>query len=393
MPKVLRIINRLNLGGPTFNAAYLTKYQHPEFETLLLAGEHDETEASSAFIARDLGLEPHYISGMRRSIDPLKDRKAYQQIRAIIRDYKPDVVHTHAAKSGALGRLAAAHEQVPVIIHTFHGHVFHSYFHPLKTQAFLRIERYLARQSSRIIAISNLQKQELTEEFRICPPDKMTVIPLGFDLSRFQEDMDAKRQQFRQEFQLDEDTIAIGIIGRLVPVKHHGLFLNALKYVLDHTNKYVHAFIVGDGELRQEIEANARRLNIPFSTEKDTNHPGPLTFTSWRKDIDVVNAGLDIIALTSRNEGTPVSLIEAQAANKPIVSTRVGGIADIVQEGQGALLSDSGDAITLGQNLLRLVEDDDLRTRMGMNGYQHVSKAFSYQRLVADMNHLYHSLL
>jgi len=292
-----------------------------------------------------------------------------------------------------LGRLAAAHEKVPAIVHTFHGHVFHSYFHPLKTQAFLQIERYLARKSSRIIAISNLQKQELTKEFRICPPDKMTVIPLGFDLRRFQEDIDAKRQQFRQQFQLDDDTLAIGIVGRIVPIKHHELFLSALRQVLDHSSKSIHAFIVGDGELRAEIEEHARNLNIPFSTEKDTHHPGPLTFTSWRKDIDVVNAGMDIIALTSKNEGTPVSLIEAQAANKPIVSTRVGGIADIVLENKGALLSASGDATALGQNLLRLIEDDQLRTQMGMDGYQHVSQAFSYQRLVADMNHLYHSLL
>ena len=235
MAKVLRIINRLNLGGPTFNAAYLAKYQAPDFETLLLSGEHDKTEASSEFIVKELGLQPQYIQGMHREINVGKDRKAYQQIREVIRSYKPDIVHTHAAKAGALGRLAAAHEKVPAILHTFHGHVFHSYFHPMKTQAFLQIERYLARKSSKIIAISPLQKKELTETFKICPPEKMEVIPLGFDLNRFQENLVEKRNSFREEFEVPPEAVAIGIIGRLVPIKNHELFLKGLKLALEHT--------------------------------------------------------------------------------------------------------------------------------------------------------------
>ena len=393
MPKILRIINRLNLGGPTFNAAYLTKYQAPDFETLLLSGEKDASEASSEFIVNDLGLSPHYIEGMKREISFAQDRKAYQQIRKIIRSYRPDIVHTHAAKAGALGRLAAAHEKVPVILHTFHGHVFHSYFHPAKTQAFLQIERYLAKKSTQIIAISRLQKEELTQTFKICPPEKMKVVPLGFDLARFQEHIKEKRQGFRSEFGIQEHEVAIGIIGRLVPIKNHQLFLSGLKYALDRCRVPVKAFIVGDGELRSEIEEQARNLGIAFSIESDKSHPHPLVFTSWRRDIDTINAGLDIVALTSKNEGTPVSLIEAQAANKPIVSTRVGGIEDIVQENIGAFLSDSGDEEALGKNMLRLINDEALRKQMGLQGYEHVNQAFSYQRLVSDMNELYHSLL
>ena len=393
MPKILRIINRLNLGGPTFNAAYLTKYQAPDFETLLLSGEKDESEASSEFIVNDLGLAPQYIEGMKREIAFGQDRKAYKQIRKIIRTFKPDIVHTHAAKAGALGRLAAAHEKVPVILHTFHGHVFHSYFHPAKTQAFLQIERYLARKSTKIIAISRLQKKELTETFRICPADKMEVVPLGFDLARFQENIADKRAKFRKEFTVLDGEVAIGIIGRLVPIKNHRLFLEGLQYALVRTQTPVKAFIVGDGELRSEIEQDAQSLGIPFSTENDAQHSQPLVFTSWRRDIDTINAGLDIVVLTSKNEGTPVSLIEAQAANKPIVSTRVGGIEDIVQENVGALLSDSGDAEQLGENLLKLIENESIRKKMGHSGYEHVNQAFSYQRLVADMNRLYTSLL
>ncbi|MEM6631018.1 MAG: glycosyltransferase [Bacteroidota bacterium] len=393
MPKVLRIINRLNLGGPTFNAAYLSKFQAPEFETLLLSGEHDATEASSEFIVNQLGLSPKYVKGMGREISPVKDRKAYKYIRQVIREYQPDIVHTHAAKAGALGRLAAHHEKVPIILHTFHGHVFHSYFHPAKTQAFLQIERYLARKSTRIIAISRLQKKELTEDFNICPADKMEIIPLGFDLDRFQENIEEKRLSFRAEFQVKPKEVAIGIIGRLVPIKNHSLFLHALKSVLNRAQTPIKAFIVGDGELRNSLELEAKLLEIPYSKETDASHGEPLVFTSWRKDIDRINAGLDVIALTSKNEGTPVSLIEAQAANKPIVSTRVGGIEDIVQEGIGALLSDSEDVETLGNNMLQLVEDQELRTRMGVNGYEFVRKAFSYQRLVKDMNQLYKQLL
>ena len=150
---------------------------------------------------------------------------------------------------------------------------------------------------------------------------------------------------------------------------------------------------MGDGELRTELEEIARTLGIAFTTEKDAQHDQVLTFTSWRKDIDRINAGLDIIALTSKNEGTPVSLIEAQAANKPIVSTRVGGIADIVQEGKGALLSDSEDVEGFGNNLLALVENTSMRENMGQEGFAHVNQAFSYQRLVRDMNSLYQELL
>jgi glycosyltransferase involved in cell wall biosynthesis len=365
----------------------------PEFETMLVVGERESHEQSAEYLINDLGINYVTIKGMGRSINPASDYKAYGEMKKLIKEFRPDVVHTHAAKPGAIGRLAAAAEGVPVILHTFHGHVFHSYFSSLKTKFFINTERFLARKSDAIIAISEQQRKELVHDFRIAPETKFHLVPLGFNLDKFKDDQEAKRIRFRNEFGVADDEIAIGIIGRMVPVKNHELFLNAFHHVLKNTNKKVKAFIIGDGDTRPVIEKAATEASILFSTEKSITHPHPLVFTSWRSDVDVINAGLDIIALTSLNEGTPVSLIEAQAANKPIVSTRVGGIGDIVIENETALLADLHDADTFSNHLLQLVNDDTLRFKLGANSRQHVMQRFSYQRLVNDMSALYHQLL
>ena len=391
--KIIRILNRLAVGGPVLNATYLTKYLAPEFETLLVVGEKEGHEKSADHITQRLGIECVTIAGMGRSINPLSDYGSYRQLKKLINHFRPDIVHTHAAKPGAIGRLAAASAKVPLILHTFHGHVFHSYFSPLKTKAFVQVERYLASKSDAIIAISEQQRKELVEDFRIAPPNKFRVVPLGFDLDRFQTDQDRKRIQFRTEFGVKDNEIAIGITGRLVPVKNHGLFLAGLKHVLLKSSRKIKAFIIGDGETRADLEQQAKSLGIAFTGERDSVHPNPLIFTSWRSDIDVINAGLDIICLTSFNEGTPVSLIEAQAANKPIVSTRVGGISDIVAEGKTGLLSGIHDTDAFCANLLQLVENEALRQQMGATSSQYVLERFSYQRLVNDMAAVYNELL
>ncbi|MBK8845435.1 MAG: glycosyltransferase [Bacteroidetes bacterium] len=172
MPKVLRIINRLNLGGPTYNVGYLSKYLAPEFETLLVSGMRDESEGSSEHIIDTLGIKAQYINCMRREISLVDDVKSYYEIKKIINQFKPDIVHTHMAKPGAVGRLAAINCKVPVVLHTFHGHYFHSYFSPLKTKIFQHIEQYLARKTSGIIAISSEQQKELSQDFKIAPPEK-----------------------------------------------------------------------------------------------------------------------------------------------------------------------------------------------------------------------------
>jgi len=392
-PRVLRIINRLNLGGPTYNAAYLTKYMEPEYETLLVAGMKDESEASSEFIVNKLGLDPVYVPDMYRSLHPVKDTKTFRSLRKIIKDFKPDIVHTHAAKAGAVGRMAAYAAGVPVILHTFHGHIFHSYFSSVKTRVFLGIERFLAKQSTKIIAISNLQKQELSQEFKIAPADKFEVIPLGFDLHRFQENTTDKRKIFRDKYDVGEHEIAIGIIGRLVPIKNHRFFIDAIHKLLGDTEHPVRIFIIGDGEERVHIEEYCRELDLRFSTEHDEHHTKPITFTSWIREIDNATAGLDIIALTSLNEGTPVSLIEASASGKPIVSTNVGGIQDVVINDVNAYITEKTDVEGFAHKLKVLVEHPELRISMGLEGIDHAFGNFSYTRLVENMTSLYDRLL
>ena len=393
MPRVLRIINRLNLGGPTYNAAYLSRYLAPEFETMLVAGIKEDTEESSEFIVRQMGLSPVYIPEMRREIRFGNDRIAYLKIKKLIKEFRPDIVHTHAAKAGTLGRLAAHHCGVPVILHTFHGHVFHSYFNPLKTAVFKQIERYLSSISSKVIAISDIQKDELVLEHKVIPAAKAEVIPLGFDLDRFMTDQEQKRDTFRKQYALEPDVLAIGIIGRLVHVKNHPLFIDAVAGLKNKTHKKFRAFIIGDGEDRESLIALARSRNLSVSTPSAPLNDADVVFTSWIIDIDRALAGLDLVAMTSLNEGTPVSLIEAQAAGKPVISTEVGGIGNVVLPGVSALLSPSADLPSFTQNLILLTEDDGLRSRMSGAGIQHVKNHFAYQRLVEDMRTLYRRLL
>lgn len=393
MPRVLRIMNRLAVGGPVLNATYLTRYMAPDFETLLVVGEKEDHEKSAEYLAHQLGIQYITIPGMGRSINPASDYRAYRKLKDLMKSFKPDVVHTHAAKPGAVGRMAASSARIPAIVHTFHGHVFHSYFNSTKTKFFIQTERYLGRKSDAIVAISDQQKRELVQDFRIAPEEKFRVVPLGFDLDRFRTAQEEKRIKLRSEFGVKDYEVAIGIIGRLVPVKNHTLFMKGIKHVLNNSSRKIKAFIIGDGETRADLENLVREAGIPYSVQDSPEHPHPLVFTSWRSDIDYINAGLDIVCLTSFNEGTPVSLIEAQAAGKPIVSTRVGGIADIVVEGETAFLADVQDADTFCDHLLRLVEDDNLRQQMSGKGSVHVLERFSYQRLVRDMSHLYWELL
>ena len=389
MKKILRIINRFNLGGPTYNAAYLTKYLEPDYETLLIGGQHDESEKSSMHILDNLGLKPIIIPEMQRSLNPYKDQIAFKKIQNIIKEFKPDIVHTHAAKAGALGRRAAYKMGVNQIYHTFHGHVFHSYFGNFKTRIFKEIEKNLAKKSTKIIAISEIQKSELSKIHKICPENKIEVIPLGFDLERFNTDKDSKRKEFRKKWNLKENEIAIGIIGRLVPIKNHKFFIDAIQEVLKNSKVPIRAFIVGDGEEKQNIINYIKNKNLDFSLNYN---PATFHLTSWIKEIDRVNSGMDIICLTSLNEGTPVSLIEAQASGKPIVSTKTGGIENIVLENKTALLSEKNDLNNFSKNLLSLVNDSNKRKLFSKFGLEK-SKDFQYDHLVKNIKNLYENKL
>ncbi len=395
MPRILRIANRFNLGGPTFNVAYLTKYLAPEYETMLVGGEKEESEASSSHILSDLGIEPLIIPEMKRELSPGLDLNAYRQVKQLIRDFKPDIVHTHAAKAGAIGRQAAFDMKVPVVLHTFHGHVFHSYFGALKTEFYKQVERSLAKRSTRIIAISDLQRHELSAIHNICPAEKIEVVPLGFNLSQFRDNQEEKRAAFRTEFNVQPDELAIGIIGRLVPVKDHRLFLRLLKHAANTSTTKLRFFVVGDGEERLALEEYCREIGVPFIDHHAVakGNTELLTFTSWRTDVDVIYAGLDVVMLTSKNEGTPVSLIEAQASNTPVLTTNVGGVANVIMEGITGLMAEHTDEAKLTELLMTLINDAALRSRMAQNGWTHVGEKYHYTRLVRDMSNLYEKLL
>ncbi len=393
MPKVLRILNRLNIGGPAYNGALLTKFMEPDFDTMLLVGCIDKAEGNGDYLTSSLGIKPIIIPEMKRSINPRLDYIAYKKIVSIIKDFKPDIVHTHASKAGALGRSAAFNLQIPVIIHTFHGHVFDKYFGRFEAETYKFIERRLARKTNRIIVLSKNQQEDIVDKYKICSLNKTRIIPLGFDLQKFSENKLEKRNKFRNEYFLDEETVAIGIIGRLAPIKNHFLFLKALKDLKDNSKFRFRAFIIGDGEERQRIEEYASSISLSFTSNPIESPKNNITFTSWIKDIDIALSGLDIIALTSLNEGTPVSLIEAQAAGKPIVSTNVGGIHNVVIPNETALLSDLNDNVAFSKNLLDLTNNKHLREKLSEKGYEFVKNKFHYNRLINDTKKLYFECL
>jgi glycosyltransferase involved in cell wall biosynthesis len=383
--KILRNINRFNIDGPTYNATILTRYMSDHFETILIGGLPEKGEADSLHILNDYGVKPILIPELKRNPNFISDRKALKKIKNIIKEFKPDIVHTHAAKAGALGRKAAFDCKVPVVLHTFHGHVFHSYFGKFKSEVYRRIEKRLASKSSGIIAISDQQKIELSEKFAIADKNKIEVIPLGFDLNQFQDNLEIKRRKTRDKFNLSNDQIAVAIIGRLAPIKNHKLFLDTIAIVNRQTSKKTVFFIVGDGETRKEIEGQIEQIKINQSID--------IRLTSWIRDIQTFNAGMDIICLTSNNEGTPVSLIEAQACNIPVISTDVGGVKDIVFNNETGFIVPKNNVEKFAEKLLLLIEDKKKREKMSQNGWSFVKDNFHYQRLVKDMELYYKKLL
>ncbi len=390
MPKVLRIINRFNLGGITYNVSYLSKYLPIEYETLLIGGPEEAGEESSLYIPESLGLKPILVNELKRSINPFSDYFAYKKIKKIIKEFKPDIVHTHASKAGAIGRLAAASCKVPVIVHTFHGHVFKGYFSNFKTNIFKSIERYLSNKSSAIIAISEIQKKELTLEYKVCDANKTHVIKLGFDLHKFTASKTEKRKNFRENYLLQDDELALVIIGRLAPIKNHYLFIDAIEQLTKNSEKKIKAFIVGDGETKNELINYIKNKGLSYTTQPHAK--ALFTFTSWIREVDVVLAGADLVCLTSKNEGTPVSLIEAQAAGKFIITTDVGGIKDILHPKCG-LLSDANDTETYKKNLLHAVTNFEEISKTANAASEEVIKEFSYTRLCREMDELYKKLL
>jgi glycosyltransferase involved in cell wall biosynthesis len=382
--KILRIINRFNIGGPVYNAILLSAYMPEEYDTLLIGGLPEKNEENSTYIAEKYGVNPLLISEMQREPNFKNDRKALKKLKEIILTYQPDIVHTHASKAGALGRKAAFDCAVPIVVHTYHGHVFHSYFNWWKTKLYQAIEKRLAKKTTGIIAISELQKNDLALKYKICELEKIEIINLGLDLGPFNENKTDNRNKTRTAFGLNDSEIAIAIVGRLAPIKNHDLFLKCASVIHEKTSKKVVYFIVGGGEEFRSIEEKVNALKAKGID---------IRMTSWIKDINTFNAGMDILCLTSKNEGTPVSLIEAQAAGIPFVSTKVGGIKDIVSENNTGYLVDLNDSDAFIEKLLHLIENENKRQEMSQKGWSFVQEKFQYKTLIAKTDSYYKFLL
>jgi glycosyltransferase involved in cell wall biosynthesis len=372
------MVTRLNIGGPAIHATLLTAALDDgvAFSSTLVAGTTAPHEGSMLDYARAHAVEPVLLPSLAREISPIDDLVALAQTIKLLRRLKPDVVHTHMAKAGTVGRVAARICGVPLIIHTYHGHVFHSYFSPAETRAILAIERALALATNRIIAIGDGQRDEIAS-FGVAPLTKLVTIRLGLDLGQFL-DAERSRGQLRTELGLDADTPVVGIVARLVPIKAPEMFLRAAAQILaaEPRTRFV---IVGDGERRQELEALSTDLGL-----KDT-----LRFLGWRRDMPRVYADLDVVALTSLNEGSPVVLIEALAAARPVVSTAVGGVPEVVVDGTTGLTVPVSDVSALAEAILSLLRDPARAERLGQAGRQHVYPRYDSSRLVDDVRQLY----
>ncbi len=365
MIRVLRLIARLNIGGPALHVTHLARGLNPaRFETLLVTGQISASEGDMSDLAR--GLDWQVIPELGRDLAPLADAVTLLKLGSLIRRYRPHIVHTHTAKAGAVGRLAARLAGVPVVVHTFHGHTFRGYWGRLGSRLAVTTERALALFADRLIAVSDRVRDDLIE-FGIAPPKKIVTVPLGLDLAPFTA---VARTP-------NDSGPTIGIIGRLVPIKNHRLFLDMARRLI--ADGFVGRFvIVGDGELRVTLEREAADLGNRIS------------FTGWRRDLPQTYAALDVVVNTSLNEGTPVALIEAMAAGVPVVATAVGGVPDVVRHGETGWLAPSGDAAALADSVkLALAGRDRLVARARAD----VLQRFSKERLVTDMERLYDSLL
>lgn len=389
--RIVRIINRFNLGGPTYNVSYLSRYLPDEYETILVGGKEEAHEASSLFIPQMLGLKPIQIVWLSRSVNLKNDLRAFLEIYKIIRTHRPHIVHTHASKAGLLGRLAAICNGVPVIVHTFHGHVFQHYFSRIKTFFIILMEQLLAFFTDAVVAISPAQKNELVKRYKICRESKCHVIRLGFDLQRFLSGKEEKRTALRKKFGVSEKEVFIGIIGRMAPVKNHELFVDALDYLKKKKIPFK-ALVVGDGYRKEKILSLCKEKGIKTS-DVERKDGTDLFFTGWMQDVSDALAALDIVCLTSRNEGTPVSLIEAQAAGKIIVSTNVGGVPDI-RYSPYFYVTEKEDFSDFPLILEKATEVWKNISREEINAAsEKIATEYDYSRLIKDMDGLYKQLL
>ncbi len=385
---VARVITRLNIGGPSIQAVRLTTALEPYgFRTVLFHGRLGSGEGDMSYLL-PAGADARYVPALCRQLSPMDDLVALIRLYREFRRVRPRIVHTHMAKAGMLGRLAATAYNLTSrradraqIVHTYHGHVLDGYFSAAATQFFIALERVLARLSDRIIAISPAIRTELLQKYRIGHERQYRVVPLGFDLSPFGAVNDATRVAARRALNIAAGVPVICTVGRLTAIKQPRLFLDVVRLVSEQ-HPGVIALVAGDGELRSDVDAYAAELGIAPR----------LRMLGWRKDLATIYAATDVFLLTSRNEGTPVALIEAMASGTPGVSTDVGGVTDVIGGPDAGRTAPFGDAAGLAAAINALLADPALRRRMGARARDRVLDRYDISRLVADIAALYGEL-
>lgn len=377
--RVLRVIARLNIGGPAIHATLLHERLNPaRFESTLVTGTEEAGEGNYLELhGRTAKVE--VIPDLGREIRPLRDVQTLSRLVSLMRRIRPHVVHTHTAKAGAVGRAAAILAGVPAVVHTYHGHVLRGYFSPAKTAVYRGIEQSLAWKTDRLLAVTTRVRDELIA-LGVGKASQYRAVPLGFDLVPLLA-AERRRGELRAELGVG-DAPLIGIVARLVPIKAHEVFLAAAAEVRRQVPG-ARFLIVGDGELRQTLELQTAALGLTAAVR----------FLGWRADIDRLYADIDVMALTSRNEGSPVALIEAMAAGVPVVSTDVGGVADVVEHGVSGLLAPMDDAAAVARHVVTLLADPAMRRTMGQHGRTKVAATYDAGRLVTDIETLYEDLI
>ena len=382
--RVLRVIARLNMGGPALHVTYLARgLASRGYETTLVAGDVARGEESMAFVAERAGVEIVPLPGLSRELSPLRDAVAAWRVAQIIRRVRPDIVHTHTAKAGAVGRMAAllaGPGRRPVVVHTFHGHVLRGYFGRVGTLLFRAIETVLARTTDRLVAVSPEVRDELVA-LRVAPERKFSVVRLGIELEpRVRFDGDAA--EVRRRHGIGADKFVVGWFGRMTAVKRTEDLLTMLAGVRERGVDAL-LLLVGDGDDRERLEQRAHDLGLARSC----------LFVGYQEDVAPWYAICDAVVLTSASEGTPVTIIEALAAGRPVVATRVGGVPDVVEEGETGFLVRPRDTHALAERLEILARNPERRAAMGAAGRERTLSRYAVERLVEDMDGLYRELL
>jgi glycosyltransferase involved in cell wall biosynthesis len=381
--RVLRVIARLNLGGPAQQASLLSgRRMSPErFETLLVHGQLAEGEESMMDLSVREGATERFLSKLVQPISPVRDSLALSQLVRIARRFSPGVVHTHTAKAGFLGRAAALSVRPrPVIVHTYHGHVLEGYFSRRKTALYRDLERRMARVSDCLIGVSERTVDDLVR-LGVAPRERFRVIPLGLDLEPFAAVDAASGRDVRREMNVGDDEVLLTFVGRIVPIKRVDVLLRAAARVR-REGAPVRLAIVGDGEIRPGLQSLARELEIWEAVH----------FLGYRRDLPRIAAATDVAVLSSDNEGTPVSLIEAAAAGTPSIATDAGGVAEVVTTETGILVP-PGDEQAFAQALTRIAGQPKLRKAMGERARERSLGQYSIERLLRDVGDLYEELL